>query len=136
MFVSKMLLHISNEPHLNRSQTQSDKKQKLRIIDEKRYNKESYLSILQEFLQVSTIPSKYLSYQNFMKESFKSKYRDLISICENSKEFSFSFYCEGIFAKLKKENDCLLAVGSTGADKKVEIMRKYSYFQSLNQATV
>jgi len=76
-----MLLHISNEPNLNRSQTNHDKKQKLRIIDEKRYNKESYLGILQEFLQVSSLPNKYLSYQNFMKDSFKSKYRDLISIC-------------------------------------------------------
>lgn len=43
---------------------------------------------------------------------------------------------EGIFAKLDKASECLVSLGSTGPDRKIEICRRYSYCRDFSQITI
>lgn len=53
----------------------------------------------------------------------------MINIFESSKEFSLSFFQDGLFIKMNKKMENISSVGSSGTDKKAEIGRKYTYFR-------
>jgi hypothetical protein len=50
-----------------------------------------------------------------------------VNIFESAKEFSLSFFQDGLFIKINKELDRVESVGAAGVNKRMEINRKYTY---------